>query len=67
MAKKVREDIVSYPGGQFDRTKHVFRSIGFREIISSSRRGLDMVTWFLSKETKSHAQAHEQGYSNNSI
>jgi hypothetical protein len=36
MAKKVREDIVSYPGGQFDRTKHVFRSIGFREIIDNA-------------------------------
>ena len=35
--------------------------------ISSLRKGLDMVTWFLSKETKSHAQAHKRGYSNNSI
>jgi len=36
-------------------------------ILSTSRIGLDMVTWFLSKETKSHAQAHKRGYSNYSI
>jgi Tol biopolymer transport system component len=36
-------------------------------IISSSRRGLNMVYLVLAKETKSHVQAHKQDYSKNSI
>jgi hypothetical protein len=36
-------------------------------IISSSRRGLNMVYLVLAKETKSHVQAQKQGYSKNTI
>lgn len=42
--------------------------LGFQIItISSSRNGLNMICLALSKEAKSHAQAHNQDYSNNSF
>jgi hypothetical protein len=36
-------------------------------ILSSSRKGLNMVNMVLTKETKNHAQAYNQGYPNNSF
>jgi hypothetical protein len=36
-------------------------------IISSSRKGLNMVNLVPTKETHDHVQAHNQGYPNNSM
>ena len=38
-----------------------------RIIISSSRKGLNMVNMVLTKEAKNHVQAYNQGYPNNSF